>query len=165
MMNSGKIFEQEWKESCTRQDLWVWRIQDTYVTAKRVDTNAYIPCMPADYLVKYDNLICFFELKHTDKNYITVEHDDVKGMIRKTQIDQMLKLQRTDVLCVFVLQFSEDTYAISVQDLVDCLQQTGKHSVNPLDIVQHGRINVQAAKKRTRLVYNVKGLLDKIRDQ
>ena len=86
-MNSGKIFESEWKESCARQNLWVWRIADTYVTAKRVDPNAYIPAQPADFLVKYDNLICFFELKHTEKNYITVEHDDVKGMIRKTQID------------------------------------------------------------------------------
>ena len=53
---------------------------------------------------------------------------------------------------------------MSVQDLVNCLEQTGKHSVNPLDIVQHGRINVQSVKKRTRMVYNVKGLLDKIKE-
>jgi len=76
----------------------------------------------------------------------------------------MLRLQRTDVLCILVLQFGEDTYAMRVQDLVDCLAQTGKHSINPLDIVQHGRINVQSVKKRTRLVYNVKGILDKITD-
>ena len=75
----------------------------------------------------------------------------------------MLRLKRTDVLCILVLQFGEDTYAMSVQDLVNCLEQTGKHSVNPLDIVQHGRIYVQSAKKRTRFVYNVKGLLDKLK--
>ena len=163
-MNLGKIFEHEWKESCTRQNLWTWRIPDTYVTAKNVDPNAYIPCMPADFLVKYDNLICFCELKHTDNNYITVEHDKVKGMIKKTQIDQLIRLQRTDVLCILALQFGEDTYAIKVDDLVKCLEQTGKHSVNPLDIVQHGRINVQAVKKRTRMVYNVKGTIDKIKE-
>ena len=162
-MNSGKIFEHDFKESCTRQNLWVWRIQDTYVTAKAVDPNAYVPCMPADFLVKDKDIICFFELKHTDNKYMSVEHDNVKGMIKKTQIDQMLRLQRTDVLCIFVLQFGEDTYAMSVQDLVNCLEQTGKHSINPLDIVQHGRINVQSAKKRTRLVYNVNGILDKMK--
>lgn len=43
-MNTGKIFEHEFKESCTRQNLWVWRIQDTYVTAKNIDPNAYVPC-------------------------------------------------------------------------------------------------------------------------
>jgi len=75
----------------------------------------------------------------------------------------MLRLQRTDVLCILVLQFGEDTYAMSVQDLVNCLEQTGKHSINPLDIVQHGRINVQFVKKRTRLVYNVNGILDKMK--
>lgn len=163
-MNSGKIFEHDFKESCIRQNLWVWRIQDTYVTAKNIDPNAYVPCMPADFLVKYDNLICFCELKHTDNKYMSVQHDNVKGMIKKTQIDQMLRLQRTDVLCILVLQFGEDTYAMRVQDLVDCLAQTGKHSINPLDIVQHGRINVQTVKKRTRMVYNVKGILDKITD-
>lgn len=163
-MNSGKIFEAEWKASCLRQEMWVWRIADCYITAKNIDPNAYVPAQPADFLVKHDNLICFCELKHTDNNYITVEHDKVKGMIRKTQIDQMIRLQRTDVLCILVLQFGEDTYAMKVDDLVKCLEQTGKHSVNPLDIVQHGRVNVQSVKKRTRMVYNVKGTIDKIKE-
>lgn len=160
MINAGKIFEKEWKVSCERQDLWIWRIADTYVKATNIDPNAYVPCQPADFLLKYNDLICFAELKHTAKNYITVEHDNVKGMIKKTQIDQMLRLSRPDVLCLLVLQFDDDTYAIKVADLVDCLDQTRKHSVNALDIIQHNGILIQSAKKRTRLYYNVRKMIE-----
>lgn len=161
-INSGKVFEKEFKDSCQYYDIWCWRIADSYVNAKKIDNNAYVPCQPADFLVKYDNLICFFELKHTDKNYITVEHDDVRGMIRKTQIDQMLRLASTDVLCMFVLQYGEDTYAISVQNLVKCLEETGKHSINPLDVVQHSGLIVSNCVLRKYRRYDIKQILTRI---
>ena len=60
-MNTRKIFEQDFKESCKHQNLWVWRIRDSYVSAKAVDANAYIPCQPADFLVKLNENIFFCE--------------------------------------------------------------------------------------------------------
>lgn len=48
-MNSGKIFERDFKDSCR---LWIWRIPDTYTTVTKIDGNAFIPQMPSDFLVK-----------------------------------------------------------------------------------------------------------------
>lgn len=163
-MNTGKIFEQDFKESCKHQNLWCWRIRDSYVSAKAVDANAYIPCQPADFLVKLNENIFFCELKYTEKKYITIEHDNVKGMIKKTQIDQMKALQAKDVFGVLFLSFSECTYAMSIDNFLWCMGETGKHSISPIDVVQHGRLNVPDAILRTHKRYDVKTVLTKIVD-
>lgn len=154
-MNSGKIFERDFKDSCR---LWIWRIPDTYTTVTKIDGNAFIPQMPSDFLVKNQDKLYFVELKHTNYNYITVQHDKTNGQIKKHQIDQMLRLSCDEVVGLFVLQFDEDTYAIKVQDLVACLEDTGKHSVNRLDIVQHGGVIIQWTLLRTHKRYE----LDKV---
>lgn len=157
-MNSGKIFERDFKESCEHQNIWCWRISDSFVTAKNIDANAFVPMQPADFLLKLEDMIFFCELKHSDKNYITVQHDNVNGMIKKHQVDQMLRLSREDVIGLLVLQFGEDTYALTVQDFCDCLEKTGKHSINKVDACQFG-VRIEDKKVRTHFRYDIDKLL------
>lgn len=157
-MNSGKIFERDFKESCEHQNIWCWRISDSYVTAKNIDANAFVPMQPADFLLKIGDMIFFCELKHSDKNYITVQHDNVNGMIKKHQVDQMMRLSREDVIGLLVLQFGEDTYALTVQDFYSCLEKTGKHSINKVDACQCGT-RIENKKIRTHMRYDIDKLL------
>ena len=162
MINLGKMFETDFKESCKHQSLWVWRIKDCYVTAKAVDANAYIPCQPSDFLVKLNENIYFCELKATEKNYITVEHDKVRGMIKKSQIDQMKALKADGVYCLLFLQFADMTYAITVENFIKCMEETGKHSINPLDVVQHSGVIVSNCVLRKHRRYDIKQVLTRI---
>ena len=113
-------------------------------------------------MVKLNENIFFCELKNTEKKYITIEHDNVKGMIKKTQIDQMKALQAEDVFGVLFLSFAECTYAMSIDNLLWCVGETGKHSISPIDVVQHGRLNVPDALLRTHRRYDIKTVLTKI---
>lgn len=158
MMNSGKIFERDFKESCEHQGIFVWRIPDSYTTMKNIDANAFVPEMPSDFLLKLGDMIFFIECKHTEKNYITVQHDNVNGMIKKHQVDQMLRLSREDVIGILVLQFGEDTYALTVQDFCSCLEKTGKHSINKVEAAQFG-VRIDDKKVRTHLRYDIDKLL------
>ena len=161
-INSGKVFEKEFKDSCQYYDIWCWRIADSYVNAKKIDNDAFVPCQPADFLLKQGDKIWFVELKHTDKKYITIQHDNVNGQIKQHQIDQMVRLSQDDVIGMFLLQFDDMTYAITVQNLVKCLEETGKHSINPLDVVQHSGLIVSNCVLRKYRRYDIKQLLTRI---
>ena len=158
MINSGKVFERDFKESCEYCGIWCWRISDSYVTAKNIDANAFVPMQPADFLIKYGDKIWFVELKHTDKNYMTVQHDDVNGMIKKHQVDQMMRLSQEDVIGVLLLQFDEDTYALRVEDFCLCLERTGKHSINKVEACQYGT-RIENKKIRTHMRYDIDKLV------
>ena len=82
-MNKGKQLEQDFKESCKDRDIWVYRIKDSYSVLKTLDPTAYVPQAPADYLVHNNGKLWFIECKETNKKFITIAHNGVKGMIRE----------------------------------------------------------------------------------
>ena len=90
-MNYGKIFEKEFKESAQKQGIWIMRINDTYVPAKAISEDSFIPQQPCDYVVHYDGTLWLLELKSTEKKYMTIERDGNRGMIKKHQYEQMFQ--------------------------------------------------------------------------
>ena len=75
MVNQGKVFEQDFKESCKKQNIFVMRINDTYYTAKQYDPKAFVPQQVCDYILHYNGTLFMSELKSTDKKYMTIERD------------------------------------------------------------------------------------------
>lgn len=74
----------------------------------------------------------------------------------------MKALQAEDVFGVLFLSFAECTYAMSIDNFLWCVGETGKHSISPIDVVQHGRLNVPDALLRTHRRYDIKTVLTKI---
>ena len=74
----------------------------------------------------------------------------------------MKALQAKDVFGVLFLSFSECTYAMSIDNFLWCMGETGKDSISPIDAAQHGRLNVPDAILRTHKRYDVKTVLTKI---
>ena len=165
-MNTGKIFEHDFKESCTKQGIFALRINDTYYTAKQYDPKAFVPQQICDYILHYNGTLFMTELKTTDKKYMTIEGDKA-GMIKKHQYDQMARNENVNEHGLFILQFCRDTedemtYALKITDFMNYLKSTNKCSINRLDVVQHGGIQIEQAVSRVRKHYNIKSLLDKL---
>lgn len=166
MINQGKIFEQDFRESCKKQNIFIMRINDTYYTAKQYDPKAFVPAQTCDYILHYNGTLFMTELKSSEKKYMTIERDKA-GMIKKHQYEQMSRNENTNEHGLFVLQFLRDTddeitYAMKITDFMDFLDESDKSSINMLDVVQHGGIVVEQAVRRTRKHYNIKDMLDKI---
>ena len=165
-MNTRKIFEHDFKESCTKQGIFALRINDTYYTAKQYDPKAFVPQQICDYILHYNGTLFMIELKTTDKKYMTIEGDKA-GMIKKHQYDQMARNENVNEHGLFILQCCRDTedettYAMKITDFMQFLNESGKSSINMLDVVQHGGIVVEQAVSRTRKHYNVQDVLDKL---
>lgn len=166
MINQGKIFERDFKESCKKQNIFIMRINDTYYTAKQYDPKAFVPSQVCDYILHYNGTLFMTELKSSEKKYMTIERDKA-GMIKKHQYEQMSRNENTNEHGLFVLQFLRDTddettYAMKITDFMQFLNESDKSSINMLDVVQHGGIVVQQAVSRTRKHYNVQDVLDKL---
>ena len=166
MINSGKIFEHDFKESCKRQEIFALRINDTYYTAKQYDPKAFVPQQVCDYILHYNGTLFMSELKTTDKKYMTIERDKA-GMIKKHQYEQMARNENINEHGLFILQFlrgteDEMTYRIKIADFMNFLDNTNKCSINNLDVVQNGGLSMEWVLGRTRRHYNIKGLLDKL---
>lgn len=166
MINQGKVFERDFKESCKKQNIFIMRINDTYYTAKQYDPKAFVPSQVCDYILHYNGTLFMTELKSSEKKYMTIERDKA-GMIKKHQYEQMSRNENTNEHGLFVLQFLRDTddeitYAIKITDFMQFLNESDKSSINMLDVVQHGGIVVEQAVSRTRKHYNVQEVLDKL---
>ena len=159
-MNYGKIFEKEFKESAQKQGIWCMRIADTYVPAKAISEDSFIPQQPCDYVVHYDGTLWLLELKSTEKKYMTIERDGNRGMIKKHQYEQMFQKIGEHEKAMLVLQFErENTYGLMIEDFMRFLQENDKKSINKLDVVQYNGIIIEQKKLRTHYCYNVKKLL------
>ena len=159
--NYGKIFEKEFKESAQKQDIWIMRINDTYVKAKEIDSDAFIPQQPCDFVAHYNGTLWLLELKSSQNKYISIERDGSNGMIKQHQYEQMMKHIGENERAMLVLQFEREyTYGLLIQDFMRFLSENGKKSINKLDVIQYGGFNVEQKLARTRYYYNVKKLLE-----
>ena len=166
-MNSyGKIFEHDFKQSAEKQGIWIMRINDTYVTAKKnnenENVNIFVPQQPCDYIAHYDGILYLLELKATERKFITIQTDaNNTGMIKQHQYQQMMKHTGENERAYLILQFEREyTYALNIEDFYRFLQENDKKSINKLDAVQYNGIIIQQQQIRTHYCYNVKKLLE-----
>ena len=161
-MNSGKVFERDFKESCKKQNIFIMRINDTYYKAKQYDPKAFVPSQVCDYILHYNGTLFMTELKSSEKKYMTIERDKA-GMIKKHQYEQMFQKIGEHEKAMLVLQFErENTYGLMIQDFMRFLQENDKKSINKLDVVQYGGIIIEQKLLRKNYCYNVKKLLTSI---
>ena len=159
-MNYGKIFEKELKESAQKQGIWIMRINDTYVPAKAISEDSFIPQQPCDFIAHYNSTLYLLELKSTEKKYMTIERDGNRGMIKKHQYEQMFQKIGEHEKAMLVLQFEREyTYGLMIEDFMRFMQENEKKSINKLDVVQYNGIIIEQKKLRTHYCYNVKKLL------
>lgn len=159
---TGKEFERKFYTICQRQNIWCFRINDTYYCAKEYDPRAFVPQQACDFILHYKNNVYMTELKTTVGKSISIERD-TSGMIKKHQYDQMYKRQGNNEIGIFVLQFERDTekqstYLITINSFMKFLEENDKKSINIKNILDYGGIKFE----EIRSWLNVKDTLDKL---
>lgn len=171
--NPGKIFEDDVKKSCQRDNMFVDRVRDnatSYFDVDKIDS-LYSKENPYDFhIYKYPNLMCL-ELKYTKYPSLSIQQDDDdKGkMIKLHQIEALTNASNFDgIKAGFLFCFynektdQEATYYMSIKNFNNFLKSTDKKSINIIDVATYGCVKVEQVKLRTHYHYDIKGLFDKI---
>lgn len=172
--NSGKVFEDDFKNSVDKDRCLLLRLNDQPQSfSKSAKFSLKSPC---DFVL-YDSLTKLFvpiELKTT--KYRSMSYEDineenpVNAMIHKHQLEKLLEFSKYDgVKAGLLLNFRTEetnlqrTYYISIQNFLDMCKKINKKSVNEIDLINVGSaIKVDGAKKRSRYAWDVNGLLNKL---
>ena len=158
MKNKGKNFEEHFKQSAKKENLFIYRLRDNAMSYTQTDT-----------LYNHDNMCDFFELKHTIYPSISIQtsEDDREKMIKYHQIKQLQKASLYDgIKAGFILSFenedtkTESTFFIEINNFIDFLAETGKKSINMIDILRYKGIKLEQKKLRTNYHYEITKLLD-----
>ena len=147
-MNSGKIFEEDFRLSCDHDKL-VWdRFYDTQGGFSGVATIC-------DFIVYRRPNIFYFELKSYDRSSIPIQAvrpAQLKGLLRKDQYDGVF----AGVICEYRLV--SRTVCVPIQAVED--RRLGERKTLSLDWALRYGIEVAATKKITRSQYKIRKLLD-----
>lgn len=173
MKNQGKIFENNWKESSIQQGVLTIRLNDSSTSFIMEKNARFTPENPCDYIQFYKKTLFCMELKSTKYKSMSIQliPEDKNKMIKLHQINSLVNFsQYNNVIAGFVLNFrdmdesskDEDTYFLKISDFSDFLNQTGKKSINKLDVVQYNGIKVNQKLKRVNYIYQVSELFDKL---
>lgn len=171
MQNKGKIFEQQFKKSVQKVDIFIHRIRDnamSYVQSESVFTHKNM----CDFLVYQMPFLYAFELKHTTYPQISIQvspDEEDNKMIKYEQIRLMNEAaQYEGIKAGFILSFentkieTESTFFLEINRFIDFLSETGKKSINMLDIAKYGGIRLKQNKIKVHYEYDVIDLLNRI---
>ena len=173
-VNVGKIFESDFRNSVDKDRCLLIRLNDQPQSFK--NTAKFSLKSPCDFLL-YDSstkLFIPFELKTTkyrSMSYENINEDNPKeAMIHKHQLESLLEFSKYDgVKAGLILNFRTEesniqrTYYISIQNFLSMCEIINKKSVNEIDLINIGHaIKIDGIKKRTRYIWDINGLLDKL---
>lgn len=152
---TGKEFENDFKQSCKKQGIFIERLKDTpmsYTKFKTVESK-FTPKNPYDFHVYKMPFLYALELKHTKYSSMSIEQPgdpkDNNKMIKRHQIEGLEKASKFEgVKAGFVLTFYVEkiqkytTVFLSIQDFLNFENNTTKKSINLVDAVMNNAILV-----------------------
>lgn len=172
--NPGKIFEDDFRSSIDKDRCLLLRLNDQPQSYAKTAKFSLKP--PCDFIL-YDSITKLFvpiELKTT--KYRSMSYEDINednpnnAMIHKHQLEKLLEFSNYNgVKSGLLLNFRTDetkiqrTYYISIQNFLDMCKKINKKSVNEIDLISVGNaIKINGVKKRSRYIWDVNELLDKL---
>lgn len=172
-MNSGKVFEDNFKKSVNQEKIYYQRVKDSPASFGQ-DSNfvRFTLNNPYDCFMFYDR--CFFptELKTTKNNSLSIQRDKTeKGkMIKLCQIDGLTDAsQYKYIYAGFIINFTDEdnkendkVYWLNIKSFNRFLKENDKKSINKKDVVEYGAIEIDKTLKKVHYKYNIEKLLDDI---
>lgn len=169
--NEGKLFEEDFKNSCTKEDIFFHRIRDVYIPYDlrkrvRVQENPY------DSFVYYNGYLFPMEAKSIKQKSFPLS----ESMIKQHQIDNLTKaLDYKGLIPGFLFNFRivEETYFLHINDFNNYVEvakgnkkpdfesKVNQASV-PLSYCREKGYLFNWDKPRTRYKYHVKDTLNEI---
>ena len=171
-MNTGKKFEQQWKNSIDRNTTYFFRIQDS--------PNMFSPNMDSKNIIRFTlknpyDCFCFYkyrffatELKSKTTQSFSFQRDGEKNKskdIKRHPIEGLAEAAKYDgVFAGFVFNFNNEknpcTYFLHIQDFLRFESETDKKSISYQDIIHYGGILIEQTLKKVNYHYNVSKFFD-----
>ena len=164
-MNPGKKFEQSFAKSVP-DNVYFMRIKDTVSSYSHGVGSSFTSNNPFDCFMLYNGFFLPMELKSSKEDRFSVQTEEGKTGydIKLHQIKSLTEANTFDnVVAGFVLDFRNgNTYWISILDFNNCLQETGKKSINSKDVELYNGIIISKKIMKVNYKYNILELLEKI---
>lgn len=163
-MNTGKIFEQDFKNSIP-EDMYYLRIHDSPQSFNQTNTLRFSPKNPFDSLLYIYPFLFLLELKSTIGT--SFSFDGKTPMIKKHQIEELTKASKyKGIIAGFVFHMSkyQKTYFLPIDKFNEFKNSTDKKSINQQDILNHGAIEIRGEIKRTRTKFYIGEFIKKIQE-
>lgn len=167
-MNSGKQFEQDFKNSISKNIYWL-RLNDPAQSFGDNKTLRFSPNNPYDiFIYLYPNYFPF-ELKSTQGTSFSIQKNkEEKGKdIKLNQIEGLTKASQYDGVCAgFIFNFRkvEHTYWLNIKSFNGFNINTIKKSINENDVIEFGGILIGQRKKKVRYSYDVDKMIEDIKN-
>lgn len=169
IMNEGKIFEQEFKDSVAKYNkendtLYLLRLTDS-ASGFGQDSNKvrFSVKSPYDFLLHQKGGKTFaLELKSCKSNSIAFSLENDQKSIKSSQVKNLLKSEFYGIFSGFLLNFRkfEETYFLGISSFLEFAKQTEKKSISRQDVIDLGGVIIPQKKKKVKYIYDISALLE-----
>jgi len=170
--NPGKTFETDFRDSCRASDIFILRLNDTYLANCELGKGQFTPHNPCDYIMYDGKHLYMFECKSTKYKSMSYTLDPMNknSMIPAHQISSLMDASTyPGIRAGFILNFRDEvtpanslTYYLPIDGFSKFIMSTDKKSINKLDIVDNGGIIIEAKLKRVHFYYDVNKMITDI---
>lgn len=169
MKNSGKIFEDSFRDSIDQSKIYYYRLRDPASSfgGKQEGLRFSITNDYDCFIYFYPNFFPF-ELKSTKGTSFSIQKEKTEKskMIKLSQIEGLTKASKHEgIFAGFVINFrdTEHTYWLNIKDFNIFNEQTEKKSINEVDVIKHSGILVPQRLKKVKYTYDIMSLVSFIK--
>lgn len=164
-MNKGKVFENNFQNSCKKQNIFCTRLRDNQLSFV---SDEKTPQQPYDYeMYNFPYLACC-ELKATHLPSVSFEREKDQKVKKMLHFHQIQGLEKTIPyngvfgLLVFDFQTSGNTYGLLIEKFMEFFNSTDKQSISEKDVIALSPIVIEKKLLRTNYEYNIKGIFEEL---
>ena len=166
-MNTGKVFEQNFRKSVDESEIYFLRLKDSPASFGQDSSKVrFTADNPYDNFCFYERTLFPLELKSTKSASFSFQRNkEEKGKnIKLSQIEGLTQASKyKGVYAGFVFNFDKgETVWMNIKDFNKFYNSTTKHSINYQDILQYGCVHIGKHLLKVNYRYEIKNLLEEI---
>lgn len=147
-MNEGKKFEEDFKKSMDKYNIWNYRLRDSSGSWSNSNGSRFTPKNICDYIAYKNGALYLLELKsHKGSSlpYTAISDYQLKGL---SNIDY------SGIKAYFIINMrdKEKTYAIEAQKIKNYIEKSERKSIS-IEFMESEGIEIKGIKKRSRYEY------------
>ena len=153
-MNEGKKFEEDFKKSMDKYNIWHYRLRDSSGSWSNSKGSRFTPKNICDYIAYNNGGLYLLELKsHKGSSlpFAAISDYQLKGL---SSIDYL------GIKAYFIINMrdKEKTYAIEALKIKTYIETSGRKSIS-ISFMESEGVEIKEIKRRTRFEYDVRELL------
>ena len=153
-MNDGKKFEEDFKKSMDKYNIWSYRLRDSSGSWSNNKGSRFTPKNICDYIAYNNGGLYLLELKSHKGSSLPF------AAISDYQLKGLSSIDYSGIKAYFIINMRDKgkTYAIEALKIKTYIETSGRKSI-PISFMDNEGIEIKGIKRRTRFEYDVGELL------